>query len=120
MTSFDQARRGLTGDQKGAVVALRQAVADPEHAASDLAWQFVRHSLALLVARDIARHCDTFVASFEKFIKHLVMPRHYFASAQNATVAGRDGLDLVFVKYRVDAAADLASRRAFQPPIARV
>src|SRR5499427_5676649 len=97
MAGLDQARRGFAGDQKGgviavidlALVALRQAVADPEHAASDLAWQFVRHGLARLVARDITRHCDTLVASFEKVIEHLVMPRHYFASAQNATVAGR-------------------------------
>jgi hypothetical protein len=42
----------------------------------------------------------------------MVMPSYYFASAQNATVAGRDGLDLVFVKYRVDAVANLAGRRA--------
>src|SRR6516164_8160816 len=75
MTSLDQARRGLASDQKGgvvavidlALVALRQAVADPKHTAGDLAWQFVRHSLALLVARDITRHRDTLVASFEKF-----------------------------------------------------
>src|SRR5262249_58593636 len=121
MASLDQARRGFAGDQKGGVVAvidlalvtLRQAVADPEHAASDLAWQFVRHGLALLVARNITRHRNTLIASFEKFIEHLVMLRHYFASPQDATVTGGDDLDLIFIKYRVDAAADLAGRRAF-------
>ena len=51
MSGFDQARRGLAGDQEGgvvavidlALVALRQAVADPEHAGRDLARHPVRH-----------------------------------------------------------------------------
>src|SRR6266540_7372734 len=51
MASFDQARGGLAGDQEGgivavidlALVALRQAVADPEHAGRDLPGHFVGH-----------------------------------------------------------------------------
>ena len=50
MSGLDQARRRLAGDQVGgvvavidlALVALRQAVADPEHAGRDLA----RHPVA--------------------------------------------------------------------------
>src|SRR5438309_12046484 len=53
MASFDQARGGLAGDQEGgivavidlALVALRQTVADPEHAGRDLAGHFVGHGL---------------------------------------------------------------------------
>src|SRR4029450_5710697 len=51
MASFDQARGGLAGDQEGgvvavidlALVALRQTVADPEHAGRDLAGHLVGH-----------------------------------------------------------------------------
>jgi len=52
MAGLDQARRGLAGDQEGgvvavidlALVALRQAVADPEHAGRDLAGHLVGHA----------------------------------------------------------------------------
>jgi hypothetical protein len=51
MASFDQARGRLAGDQEGgvvavidlALVALRQAVADPKHAGCDLAGHFASH-----------------------------------------------------------------------------
>src|SRR5215469_7550539 len=52
VAGLDQDRRGLTSDQEGgivtvidlALVALRQAVADPEHAGRDLAGHFVGHA----------------------------------------------------------------------------
>ena len=60
MAGLDQARRGLAGDQEGgvvavidlALVALRQAVADPEHAGRDLAaascWAIAQRSSSRL------------------------------------------------------------------------
>src|SRR5262249_3554658 len=71
MAGFDQTRRGLAGDQEGgvvavidlALVALRQTVADPEHAGRDLARHFAGHGSALLVAADVARHRYALVQS---------------------------------------------------------
>src|SRR4029077_13487325 len=66
MAGLDQARRGFAGDQEGgvvavidlALVALRQAVADPEHAWRDLAGHSVgagyRHGSPFLVAGNVA------------------------------------------------------------------
>ena len=59
MAGLDQDRRLIAGDQERgvvavidlALVALRQAVADPEHAGRDLARHFVGHGLILCVAR---------------------------------------------------------------------
>jgi len=63
VAGLDQDRRGLARDQEGgvvavidpALVALREAVADPEHAGRDLARHRMGHVSALLVTADIAR-----------------------------------------------------------------
>src|SRR5471032_89925 len=117
MTGLDQARRGRSGDQEGgvvaminlALVALHQAVADPEHAGRDLARHtvgrrhgeyidLIEHSSALLVAADIARHGDTLVTGLKKLVQHLVVPLHHVAPTQDAAVAGGYRLDVMFVE----------------------
>ena len=63
MAGLDQARRGLAGDQEGgvvavidlALVALRQAVADPEDAGRDLARHPVGGSLFEHIQRSSSR-----------------------------------------------------------------
>src|SRR5215813_5450759 len=100
-----------------ALVPLRQTVTDPEHAWRNLARHFVRHSLALLVAADVARYGHALVASLEELIQHAVMPRYHVATSQDTAVARRDCLNVVFVEHVADTTADRVGRRAFQPPI---
>src|SRR5262245_28609385 len=104
MAGLDQARRGHAGNQERGVVAvidlplvaLRQAVADPEHAGRYLTGHLVgsAHSSALLVAIDVARHRYAPVTGFKNLVQHLIVPRHDLVAMQDATIAGRDGLDV--------------------------
>src|SRR5262249_35059031 len=75
---------------------------------------------ALLVTINVAGLRHALVTGFEKRIEHPVVPCHDSAAAENATVAGCDGLDVILVENRVDTATDRVGWRALQPPISRV
>src|SRR5262249_236614 len=99
---LDQGRGALAGDEIGrivavidlALVALRKAVPDPEHAGRVLAGHFVGHVSALLVAADVARHRHALIEACENIVEHRDVARHDRAAVQDATVARRDRLDV--------------------------